>query len=313
MTKPVFAIVGPTASGKSQIGMIVAQKLNCEIISADSRQIYKYLDIGTAKPTIEDRTKVVHHFIDELLPDQNFSAGDFQKQARRRIQTIIERGKRALIVGGSGLYIEAAVDGFFEGPSANPEIRGELERRLRKEGSQALLDELRTIDPVLAEKMLPSNTRRIIRALEVYKVTGIPLSVHHKNEKKLPPFRTEIIGLMWDRKKLYSRINQRVDWMINNGLLNEVNKLIEMGYSLRNNSLQTVGYKEVFQFLEGVINFDNMVNLIKQNSRRYAKRQLTWFKKDERIKWFEMKDEAELEKAADAIIEHFKNTVVFSR
>lgn len=311
MQKPVLAIIGPTASGKSQVAMIVAEKMNCEIISADSRQIYKYLDIGTAKPTVDDRNKIVHHFIDELLPDQDFNAGEYMKQGRRRIEEIINTGKQPLIVGGSGLYIGALVDGFFEGPQAHPEIRNELEDRMQKEGIESLLNELRYVDSVSAAKMLPSNTRRIVRALEVYKITGTPISELHK-KKDAASFKTVFVGLMWERKQLYKRIDERVDWMIHNGLLNEVKNLIEMRYSFMNNSLQTVGYQEVFKFFDGVISFEEMVELIKRNSRRYAKRQLTWFRRDRRIKWFEVKSADELDIVAEKIISHFKNSVVFS-
>jgi tRNA dimethylallyltransferase len=311
MARQVLAIIGPTSSGKSQVGMIVAERMNCEIISADSRQIYKYLDIGTAKPTVNNCNKIVHHFVDELLPDQDFNAGEYLKQGRNRIEEIFNRGRQPLIVGGSGLYIGALVDGFFEGPQAHPEIRSELEDRMQKEGIESLVNELRNVDPISAAKMLPSNTRRIVRALEVYKITGTPISKHHKT-KDAASFKTVFVGLMWERKQLYKRIDERVDWMFHNGLLNEVKNLIEMGYSLRNNSLQTVGYQEVFKFFEGAISFEYMVELIKRNSRRYAKRQLAWFRRNERIKWFDIKSESDFDMVAEKIISHFKNSVVFS-
>ncbi len=310
MHKPVLAIVGPTASGKSQVAMIVAEKLNCEIISADSRQIYKYLDIGTAKPTVNDRNRIVHHFIDELLPNQDFNAGEYLKQGRKRIEEIINKSKQPLIVGGSGLYIGALVDGFFDGPQATPIIRNDLENRINREGIQSLLNELWVVDPVSAAKMLPSNTRRIVRALEVYKITGTPISELQKI-KDAAPFNTIFVGLMWERKKLYERINQRVDWMLDNGLLNEVKQLLEKGYTSDLNSLQTVGYQEVFKYFDGRLTYGEMVLLIKQNSRRYAKRQLTWFRKDDRIKWFAVDEETDFSRLSDSIINYFNTNCFF--
>lgn len=302
--KNVLVLVGPTCSGKSSVGFLLAKELNGEIISADSRQIYKYLDIGTAKPPLEERKKVKHHFIDEVLPEHEFNAGEFSIQARQRIDNIFESCKQPLVVGGSGLYIRALIDGFFEAPSADSEIRDELYQVLHKKGALYLLEELRKVDSLAASRMLPSNLHRIIRALEVYRVTGTPISELQK--KNIPPdFKPVLIGLQWERSKLYERINQRVDWMLNNGLLNEVKSLVEKGYSTKITSLRTVGYQEVFQFFDGKIDFEVMVELIKRNSRRYAKRQLTWFRQDERIKWFEMSTEVNLNQISNEIIRYF--------
>jgi tRNA dimethylallyltransferase len=300
----VLIIVGPTGSGKSLIGFAIAKKLGAEIVSADSRQIFKYLDIGTAKPSRDELSEVKHHFIDEKYPNEVYNAGEYSKDARIRIENIFKQNKIPIIVGGSGLYIHALVDGFFDGPSADGQIRSELEYRMKTEGSKKLLEELRTIDPISASKMLPSNSRRIVRALEVFRITGEPISKLQKNII-LPDFDPVFVGPNWDRKKLYQRINARVDWMIGAGLLSEVNKLIEKGYSSSMNALQTVGYQEVFEFLNGKISFDEMTDLIKKNSRHYAKRQLTWFRRDARIKWFDVRNEKELIAISDNIYKYF--------
>lgn len=302
--KNVLVLVGPTCSGKSTVGFLIAKEIKGEIISADSRQIYKYLDIGTAKPPVQERKKIKHHFIDELLPEHDFNAGEFSNQARERIDTIFNAGKQPIVVGGSGLYIQAFIDGFFEGPSADKDVREKIYEELHKKGKEGLLEELRKVDPLSASRMLPSNLHRIIRALEVYKVTGTPISELQKINIS-PNFNSVLVGLQWDRIKLYERINERVDWMLNSGLLNEVKSLVEKGYSTKITSLRTVGYQEVFQFFEGKISYVDMVELIKRNSRRYAKRQLTWFRRDGRIKWFELGAELDFNRVSKEIISYF--------
>ncbi len=302
--KNVLVLVGPTCSGKSTVGFLIAKEIKGEIISADSRQIYKYLDIGTAKPPVQERKKIKHHFIDELLPEHDFNAGEFSNQARERIDTIFNAGKQPIVVGGSGLYIQAFIDGFFEGPSADKDVREKIYEELHKKGKEGLLEELRKVDPLSASRMLPSNLHRIIRALEVYKVTGTPISELQKINIS-PNFHSVLVGLQWDRSKLYERINERVDWMLNSGLLNEVKSLVEKGYSTKITSLRTVGYQEVFQFFEGKISYVDMVELIKRNSRRYAKRQLTWFRRDGRIKWFELGGELDFNRVSKEIISYF--------
>jgi tRNA dimethylallyltransferase len=302
--RKVLIIVGATASGKSKVGFSIAKKINAEIISADSRQAYRYMNIGTAKPTKSELSEVKHHFIDELLPDQNYNAGEFGKDARERIDQIFQEGKKPIVVGGSGLYIQALVDGFFAGPPADEEIRSELSKRMEAEGAEVLLEELRRVDCKSAAKMLPTNTRRIIRALEVYKITGSPISELHQ-ENIAPNFEPVMVGPSWERKILYERINKRVEWMFENGLLFEVKKLLEKGYTSDMNALQTVGYQEVFKYFKGEFTYDEMVHFIKQNSRHYGKRQLTWFRKDERIKWFNAREEQDLNEIANKIQEYF--------
>lgn len=304
--RSVLVLVGPTASGKTPVALFLAQNLNGEIISADSRQVYKFMDIGTAKPTKEERKHIKHYFVDELTPDKDFNAGEFGKKGRGIIADIFQRGKQPLVVGGSGLYIQALIDGFFESPVKDDVFRKRLYERLREEGGITLLNELRNIDPVSAAKMLPSNTRRIIRALEVYHLTGIPISQHHKKQRVERNFEPVFVGLAWDRKKLYEQINARVDRMIEMGLVDEVKALRQMGYESTLYALQTVGYQEVFQYLEGKISRVQMIELIKQNSRHYAKRQLTWFRRDQRIKWFPISGGESFEDVVHKIMDYFR-------
>lgn len=305
MEKKVLAIVGPTASGKTKLSLIVAERINGEIISADSRQVYKYMDIGTAKPSREEREKIKHYFIDELNPDEEFNAGIFGERGREIIEDIFSRGKVPIIVGGSGLYIKALIDGFFEGPGSDWELREILYNRAKEFGKESLYEELKKIDPESAQKIHPNNLKRIIRALEVYYLTGKPISQLQKEVKPEINFNAVQIGLKWDRKKLYKRIEERVNEMLNKGLIDEVKNLRTLGYDKNLNSLQTVGYKEVFNYLDGLITYDEMVYLIKRNSRRYAKRQLIWFRQDKRIIWVDVDENTDLNELADKVIEIF--------
>ncbi|MFI5252545.1 MAG: tRNA (adenosine(37)-N6)-dimethylallyltransferase MiaA [Bacteroidota bacterium] len=301
MSLPIFVIVGCTCSGKTALAIALAKHCNGEIISADSRQLYRYMDIGTAKPSRDELQAVKHHFIDILNPDQEYNAGKFGKEARKVIDTIIAQNKTPIVVGGSGLYIEALIDGFFDGPSADPELRHYFYERLKKEGGDGLHKELQKVDPDAASKMLPSNTRRIIRALEVFRITGTPISQLQKSATPISlPYR--LIALDWNRKTLYERINERTKRMIEQGLIDEVKRLQELGYSRDLNALQTVGYQEAFRFLAGEISYDDMVELIKRNTRRYAKRQMTWFRADKRIRWIPVDDSTNFETLAENIL-----------
>ena len=300
--KRLLVIAGPTASGKTALALAIASCIPCEIISADSRQIYKYLTIGTAKPTAAELSLVPHHFIDMLLPDEHFSAGDFQEQGRAAMKEIRSRGKVPIVVGGTGLYVRALVDGLFSGPGKVDAIRRELEERYNTEGGAVLLEELRAVDPDAAARMIPTQFRRIIRALEVYRATGKSITAHHREQEVAPEDDVFFVGLRWERSVLYDRINARVEKMMEAGFLEEVRLLMEMGYDDRLKSLQTVGYKEAFAFLRGEIDRERMIELMKQNTRRYAKRQLTWFTHDERIRWFDIGDINQFNEIAAKII-----------
>ncbi len=262
------------------------------------------MDIGTAKPSAADRRRVKHHFVDFLPPDSEFNAGEFGREGRRTIEAIFRRHKVPLVVGGSGLYIQGLVDGFFDGPSADRSVRDELYRRAGSEGPEKLLEELRHVDPVSASAMIPSNIRRIVRALEVYRLTGLPLS-KLKEETPERNFVPVFAGLEWDRARLYERINRRVEKMFADGLVEEVRGIENAGYSSDLNALQTVGYREVVNHLRGQISYEAALELVKRNSRRYAKRQLTWFRRDRRIRWFHVGAEDEYPRLAEDICSYF--------
>ncbi len=299
----ILAIVGPTASGKTSLALSVAERFEAEIVSADSRQIYKYVDIGTAKPTIAERTMVKHHFIDALEPLSDFSAGQFGSKAGKVITEILKKKKLPILVGGSGLYVRAALYGLFDGPGKDPEIRTRLEEQLKTEGLETLLKTLKIVDPLTLESMKEITPRRLIRALEVYRITGKPISKFQSEENVAPAFEAYQVGLLWDRKELYQRIDDRVDSMVASGLENEVKNLISKRYDRHLNALNTVGYKEVFDFLDGNLSHEEMIELIKRNTRRFAKRQMTWFKRDQRVHWMRVTGDDWINKTTQKIVE----------
>jgi len=286
----VLVLVGPTASGKTEISFRLARALGGEILSADSRQLYRYLDIGTAKPALRIRRAIPHHFVDSLLPDEQFSAGEFGQQGRQVIEEILARGRRPIVVGGSGLYVRSLIDGIFEGPGRNRRLRALLEGKAESGGVGDLLEELRAVDPESAAKADPTKPRRIIRALEVYHTTGEPISVLQRRNRSLIGFVPVQFGLEWDRAALYKRIERRCAAMIEEGLLREVEELERRGYRPPLNALNTVGYAEAFAFRRGEISYAEMLRLFERNSRRYAKRQLTWFRSDRRVRWIPMSE-----------------------
>jgi tRNA dimethylallyltransferase len=302
MKNQVLIIIGPTAVGKTGLSLALVKKIkNVEIISADSRQVYKYMNIGTAKPTPEELAGVPHHFIDIINPDEYYSAGRYGREARQKIDRLVDENKIPIVVGGSGLYIRALVDGFFEKQVFDQKIKAQLKDEIKAHGLEALYERLKQIDPISAEKLHPNDKHRIVRALEVYELTGLPLSEFQDQESIKANFDSIFVGLTRDRKHLYQIIETRVDLMLDQGLIEEVIQLKEMGYHSKLNSMQTVGYREVFEYFNQKIDFDEMVRLIKQRSRNYAKRQLTWFRKDKRIKWFDVDQYPDLEKLCDEV------------
>jgi tRNA dimethylallyltransferase len=302
----VVVLLGPTGSGKTAVSLPLARLLDAEILSADSRQVYRYLDVGTAKPSQAQLEACPHHFINMLDPDVEFSAGNYGECGRRVIAEIFQRDRAPLVVGGSGLYIRSLIDGFFEGPSADPEFRQILEEQLDREGVAPLLEELRRVDPESAARIDPTKPRRVIRALEVYHLTGIPMSALHRQARPEITFSVRQFGLLWERSRLYRRIDERVDEMMCEGFLEEVDALLARGYSSSLNALNTVGYAEAFAFRRGAIAYEEMVRLIKQNTRRYAKRQMTWFRRDARIEWIAMSGEKTPEEVAGEIVEKLR-------
>jgi len=285
----LFVLTGPTASGKTELALALSDYLPIEIVSADSRQIYRFMDIGTAKPTKDELSLVSHHFIDIKNPDEYYSAGMFENDADNIIQQIIARGKIPLIVGGSGLYIKALCEGFFQDEASSREllaIREQLEQELAEKGRLALYQELSYVDPISAEKYSDMNPRRVIRALSHYRLTGIPFSVSHSSQLVEKNYNCHYIGIDIPRNFLYEKINLRTLNMWNNGLLKETVKLLEMGYTEKLNALNTVGYKETIQFIKGNLTENETISKIQQNTRHYAKRQLTWYRNQcQEIKW----------------------------
>jgi tRNA dimethylallyltransferase len=305
-TNSVLVLVGPTASGKTGLAVRLAERMSGDVVSADSRQIFKHLNIGTAKPAPEELHRVPHHFIDVFDPGREYSAGRYGQEARAKISELLAQGRQPILVGGSGLYVRAVIDGFFPGPGKNEEIREQLENEARALGPEALLDKLRGLDPDAAAKMDATNARRIIRALEVYYTTGQPISRLQKMQQTKPAFGVVQFGLEWNRQELYERIDRRVDRMLRDGLVDEVKQLIAKGYSRKINALNTVGYKEVFDFLDGAITESEMSELIKRNTRRFAKRQLTWFRADKRIRWIAVDDRSDWAQIVQKILEEFR-------
>lgn len=302
--KKLVVIIGPTAVGKTKLSIDIAQKLNGEIISGDSMQIYKGMDIGTAKITPEEMEGVPHHLIDIKEPDDDYSVAEFQETARPLIDEIMDKNKMPMIVGGTGLYIQSVLYNyqFTESPS-DPEFRKRLELELNQKGEQAIHELLSQVDPESAKMIHPNNTRRVIRALEIYHCTNIPMHEHLKQQENELLYDVALIGLTMDREVLYQRINQRVDIMVENGLLKEVKILYDKG--LRNTqSIKAIGYKEIYDYFDGKVSYEEAVNQLKQNSRRYAKRQLTWFRNKMDVKWFDMTPPINEEQKVDEIFSY---------
>ncbi|MCZ7603804.1 MAG: tRNA (adenosine(37)-N6)-dimethylallyltransferase MiaA [Melioribacteraceae bacterium] len=294
MEQQVIVIVGPTCSGKTSLAIDLAKELDTEIISADSRQIFKYLTLGTAKPNLLELSQVKHHFIDFLYPDEDYNVGLYERDATKIIYELIASKRIPIVVGGSGLYIKSIINGIVDVDS-DDELREELKQIREEFGNEFLYNELKKIDPSAAETMLPSNWKRVIRAIEVFKLTGKSILEIHNKETKTNNYNFLQFGLNWPRQILYKNIEARVDQMIENGLVDEVKSILEMNYSKKLNSLNTVGYKEIISYLDNEISLERAVELIKRNTRHYAKRQLTWFRKDERIKWFDLESFEEIE------------------
>lgn len=296
------ALVGPTAVGKTKLSLELAQHLNGELISCDSMQVYKGMDIGTAKASPQERAAVPHHLLDICQVTDTFTVADYQKKAKQAIQTITERGKLPILVGGTGLYYQAVVDDYDFFPIQAQELtRAKWEEIYKQQGWDFLIKRLQTIDPEYAQMIGPNDKKRTIRALEVYDLTGQPFSSLQK--KKSNFYKLAAVGLYMDRETLYARIEKRVDQMLADGLIDEVRQLQKQGGNLSHTSMQAIGYKQVFYYLEGLLSKEEMINAIKQETRHFAKRQLTWFKKDQRICWFEVTEDETEDRLAKKIID----------
>jgi len=287
-TISLAVITGPTGAGKSRLAIELAEMLDAEIIGADSVQVYKYMDIGSAKPTQEERARIPHHLIDIVYPDESFDAARYKTLTDIDCKQIASQGKRILVVGGTGLYIKALLKGLFEAPPVSLEIRLQLAEQAKREGGEKLFHFLKRVDPHSAKHIHPHDTYRIIRALEIYEQTGKPISFFHgKHHFEHKPYRYILRGLHIDRKFLYERIERRVDLMVEQGLVEEVEKLLVMGYGPELKSMQTIGYRQMALFLQGKMNFGEAITTCKRDTRRFAKRQLTWFQAQKEIVWID--------------------------
>ena len=299
----LIAIVGPTAVGKSKLAIHLVQTLDGEIVSADSRQVYRYMDIGTAKPSLKERALVPHHLIDVVDPDEDFSLALYQEMAYRAVKEIQQRGRLALLVGGSGLYVRAVIRGL-QIPQVPPdaELRRSLEEKAATEGYMALYEELKELDPDAAKNIDPRNIRRLIRAIEVCRLSGVPFSQLQGSEPT--PFRSLVLGLTTARDDLYRRIDSRVDRMMEQGLVEEVKALLERGYSLDLPSMSGLGYKQIGQYLRGEVKLPEAVQQIKYETHRFARHQYAWFRpKDEGIHWFDIRNG--IEESVGSLVQGF--------
>jgi tRNA dimethylallyltransferase len=301
----LIAIVGPTAVGKSSLAIELVLKYNGEIINADSRQVYRFMDIGTAKPSLEEQTAVPHHLLDIILPDETFSIALYRDLASSKINEIIDRGHIPIMVGGSGLYIWSVLENWSI-PEVEPDFnyRTKLEKKVQKDGFESLFKELQKLDPESAVKIMPTNIRRVIRALEIYHTSGKKAS--SLQNKGAPEFNFLIIGLTMERKQLYNLIDKRVDKMIERGLVREVTDLLNKGYKAELPSMSGIGYKQICLYLNERISLDTAISQIKTDTHRFVRKQYAWFHlNDERVNWFDVN--GNIKDNIDKLVETFLN------
>lgn len=304
---PLIILTGPTAVGKTALSIELAKDLNAEIISADSMQIYEYMDIGSAKVTKEEMDGVTHHMIDEVKPDFPFSVSEFQDRANKYIKEVANKGKNVLVTGGTGLYLNSLIYNMdFAKSNSNSKIREELEKELNEKGIDYMHDKLKLLDSEAACRIHKNNTKRVIRALEVC-LDGKKMQDFSNDLRYNEGYLPIIIVLNRDREILYNRINKRVDIMMESGLIEEVKKLLSMGYDKNLISMQGIGYKEIIKYLEGEYTLDEAVEIIKRDSRRYAKRQITWFKRYKDSEWFDLEKYDNMELLKEDIMNFIEN------
>lgn len=309
MPPKILVIVGPTASGKTRMAVELAQRHNGEVISADSMQIYRTMDIGTAKPTKEEMGGIPHHMIDVADPEEDFSVARYVEMAARCVDDVLERGKLTIVAGGTGLYIDSLLSGRTFAPfSPDSALRGELERELAEKGGQAMLEALAQVDPEAAQRLHPNDHKRIVRALEVYRSTGKTITQHNRETQAIPPrYNALTIGLAFqDRQAMWRRIDQRVDEMVAAGLEDEVRRLLTSGISPKCTAMQAIGYKEFTQALSGEMTWQEATDVVKLRSRQYAKRQLTWFGRNPNTRWVRWDDPPEFEQGRRASTEYME-------
>lgn len=302
---PLLVIVGPTAIGKTALAIEVAKVVGGEIISGDSMQVYRQMDIGTAKPSMEERQGITHHLIDIMDPDEDYSVAQFQKMGEALIKDITGRGKVPILAGGTGLYVRSIIDHYdFTEFQVDKEFRAGLQQEAERLGNEHLHGKLAEVDPVSAEKFHANDVKRIIRALEVYHYTGKPISSYHRvGETTAPKYNLLMIGLNMDRERLYQRINSRVDLMVEMGLVAEVQGLLNQGYGPELSSMRGLGYKEIVNYLKGEATLEEAIHDLKQNTRHFAKRQLTWFRPEQRIRWKYVEGNHSIAEIAQEIIQ----------
>ena len=310
---PVIAIVGPTGVGKTDLSIRLAKKLNGEIVSCDSMQIYREMDIGTAKPTKEEMMGIPHHMIDIVNPDESYNVDKYVDNSKECIEDVFSRGNIPILAGGTGLYADSLLGGIsFVKTKGDEEYRKYLFDLAEKEGNEYVHKMLETIDPVSFNAIHPNNVRRVVRALEVYKCTGNTITYHNEMSKKEPsPYNPLIFGLTRHRDELYERIDKRVDIMVEKGLVKEAENLYNKGYTTDITSMQGLGYKEFIKYFEGEISLSEAIEILKRDTRHYAKRQLTWFNRNKDIVWInlsEMTDDEAFDFALEKSLEHLNNT-----
>jgi tRNA dimethylallyltransferase len=304
-SKPVVPVlVGPTASGKTSLSIRLAKTLHGEIVSADSMQIYQKMDVGTAKPTEQEKQGIAHHLIDCVPPDQSFSVADYKEKALAAIQDILGRSRLPIVVGGTGLYINALTQKWgFPEIKTDPEVRKRLESEYDSHTPEEMHEKLRRIDPKAAEKIHPHNKKRVLRALEVYETTGKTKTYWENQVRQIDlPYTYVLMGIRMPRPRLYERIDERVDVMIQSGLVEEVASLLDQGYDPSLVSMQALGYKEIIPYLEGTSTLEEQIRILKRDTRHFAKRQLTWFRKNPDIHWFDVDEAADIDDVADRMI-----------
>jgi tRNA dimethylallyltransferase len=300
----VVAVAGPTASGKTALALALARRLGTEVVSADSQQFYRGMEIGTAAPTPEERAQAPHHFVCFLAPDEHMAAGDYQRLARRVVSEINARGKPAVVVGGSGLYVQALVDGLFEGPPRDAALRERLRAEAREFGNEHLYRRLAEVDPEYAATLTsPNDQVRVVRALEVHAVTGKPLSqLHREHRARTPSLDALFVALDVPREVLYARIGARVAAQVAAGWIEETRALLEAGYGSQIERLKSHGYREMAAYIRGECTLDEAMEQTRLNVRRYAKRQFTWYRADPRVHWLPAPPETPLEAHVDAVL-----------
>ncbi len=303
ITIPVLVLAGPTAIGKTGLALQIASRHDCEIISMDSMQVYRYMDIGTAKPSPAELAAIPHHLIDILDPDEQYDASKFVRDCRQVLERLQLQGRGALITGGTGLYLKALLQGLFSAPPTDPQVRQGLLERLQREGRQQLFSELAAIDPETAARIHVQDTQRLLRGLEIYQLTGTTWTEHlARQEKGRPPVwfsRLFQAGLQCSRERLYKRISERTHLMLRQGLLEEVESLLDMGYGADLASMQAIGYRHAVSFLSGKVDRKDMETALIRDTRRYAKRQMTWFSRQAELRWYHRDDRTAIMRDVD--------------